>query len=202
MKTIATFALACIAAAATALPAQAQLAPGMGGYGRRRAPRRRQAPPLPQGHRDRRNPLGRAEDLRLAGRCDKAVPILRGIVDSPRRSGIAEYNLGLCLLDLAKTGANATKQRHQGAKWIVRAANDGFDMAQKKAVSLYLDGVGVKADPVEAEKWALLYHRNGTRMALGLPGLSSKVRSRLDARLSDAQRSKAESRAMSWHKAP
>ncbi len=108
------------------------------------------------------------------------------LVDSPRNYPISKYNLGLCLLDLAAAdhdAAQAARQRQEGASWIVRAADGGFGNAEAKAVTLYLDGVGVAADPVEAEKWALIYHGNGMRFALGLPDIDSAVRDRLDATL-------------------
>ena len=182
---------------ATGIPAQAQRAGG--GYGgiipqtaKQLPPERRDAPTNTEGH---------AEDLRLAGRCDKAVPIFRNLIDSPQGFPITKYNLGLCLLDLAAADSNAVQAaqlRQEGAMWIVRAANGGFNRAQAKAVTLYLDGVGMKPDPVEAEKWALIYHRNGTRFALGLPDIDSEIRDRLDAMLSDAQYAQAEARADAW----
>jgi hypothetical protein len=65
-------------------------------------------------------------------------------------------------------------------------------------VLLYLDGTGVAPDPVEAEKWALLYHSNGIRLALGLPDVPPDVKDRLDTTLTDATRREAQSRADAW----
>ena len=66
------------------------------------------------------------------------------------------------------------------------------------AVLLYLDGTGVAADPVEADKWALLFHDNGMRISVGMPDIASDVKGRLDAALSAAQRSQAQTRADNW----
>ena len=143
-----------------------------------------------------------AEDLRLKGKCDKAVPILRNIVD---RDGaeISQFNLGLCLLDLAKAEHDpkiAADQSKEGADWLLRAANAGFARAQASAVILYLDGTGVAADPVEADKWALLYHANPLRFVVSLPDLATDVTGRLDAALTDAKRAEAHARAKAWTK--
>jgi hypothetical protein len=152
------------------------------------------------GSRASGDPEGTAEDLRLQGKCDKAVPMLRGMID---RNGaeISQLNLGLCLLDLAKAETDAQRaadQRKEGASWILRAANAGFNKAEDEAVMLYLDGTGVAADPVEAAKWALLYHNNGIRLAIGLPDVTPDTKSRLDAALTRAQREEAQVRADSW----
>ena len=146
-----------------------------------------------------------AEDLRVHGRCDKAVPMLRVVVDRGPGYQISQFDLGECLFDLAKTEPDATKaadMRGEAAMWIVRAADGGFNKAQAAAVLLYLDGTGVAPDPVEAEKWALLYHSNGIRLALGLPDIPSDVKDRLDTTLSDAARREAQARADAWTPPP
>ncbi len=114
---------------------------------------------------------------------------------------IAQFNLGLCLIDLAKAETDAQRaadQRKEGASWVLRAANAGFNKAEESSITLYLDGTGVAADPVEAEKWALLYHNNGLRMAIGLPDVAPETQSRLDAALTRAQRKEAQARADAW----
>jgi TPR repeat protein len=141
-----------------------------------------------------------AEGLRLEGKCDLAVPKLRPIAERGAGHEIAEHDLALCLFDLAKADADpkhAAELRKEAADWVVRAANGGFAKSQSLAVALYLDGNGVSADPVEAEKWAILYHHNGMRIAIGLPALVPDVQKRLDA-LSDAQESEAKKRANDW----
>ena len=81
---------------------------------------------------------------------------------------------------------------------MLHAANGGFAKAQAMAVLLYLDGTGVAADPVEADKWAILYHGNGMRLGIGLPDTPPDVRKRLDAVVSDAQDTEARKRARDW----
>jgi hypothetical protein len=147
------------------------------------------------------DPEGEAEQLRLSGRCDRAVPLYRQLSD---RAGyeISQYHLGQCLVTLADAehdAARAADERKEAAKWILQAANTGFAAAEATAVTLYLDGVGVDRNPVEAEKWALLYHHNGMRLSIGLPDLAPDLTSRLDAALSDTQRAQAETSANAWN---
>jgi len=140
----------------------------------------------------------RAEDLRLKGHCDQAVPLLRGIVDNGG-SEISQFNLGLCLLDLAAADPkNAPDLNKEGTQWVVAAANAGLARAQSRAVVLLLDGTGVPSDPVEAQKWALLYRGNPTRYNFGLPDLSNDVTARLDKALTGPQRAEARKRANAW----
>ena len=146
------------------------------------------------------DPAATAEDMRLKGQCDKAVPILRRIAD---RDGaeISQFDLALCLLDLAQAehdAQRATDLRSEAAEWTLRAANAGFAKAQAEAVTLYLDGTGVAADPVEAEKWAMLYHDNPWRYTIALPDISADLKDRLDAALDKTKRAEARSRANSW----
>ncbi len=145
------------------------------------------------------------EQLRLNGQCDKAVPILRLYATRGDGYEISQFNLGMCLLDLAAAqhdAAQAAAGRKEGADWIVQAANAGFAKAEARAVLLYLEGTGVAADPVEAEKWSLLYHRNSTRIAIGLRDIAPQVSDRLDAELTDATRTQAEQRADNWTQTP
>lgn len=148
----------------------------------------------------RDDPEGAAEDLRLAGKCDEAVPIFRRM---SRRAGyaISWYHLGQCLFTLADAehdAQHAADMRKEGAVWILRAANSGFAQAEAEAVTVCLDGVGIEKDPVEAEKWALVYRHNGLRAVIGLPDVPSDVTTRLDAALNDTTRAEAESRANAW----
>lgn len=150
-------------------------------------------------HRERADPVGVAEDLRLHGKCDKAVPILRRLANEGEGYEIAQFDLGLCLIDLAKIDPSRSAMLDQeGATWILRAAKTGFGKAEAEAALLYLDGIGVPADAVEAEKWALIYHDNPMRLALGLPDLAPDASSRLDAALTDAKREEAQKRADAW----
>ena len=146
------------------------------------------------------DPQGIAEDLRLQGRCDQAVPILRRISDQAGYE-VAQYDLGLCLLDLAQAEHDTERTaafRDEDAKWVLRAANAGFARAQEKAAFVCLEGMGVAADPVEAAKWALLYRSNGQRLAISLPDLGPELTFRLHAAITDNQRAHAKTRADSW----
>ncbi|MGB8365301.1 MAG: hypothetical protein ACLQUZ_07415 [Rhizomicrobium sp.] len=150
-------------------------------------------------------PEARAEDLRLNGKCDQAIPILRRLAAKGPGYGISQYNLGLCLYDLADAEPDAKRAanlQHEAAEYIVEAANNGFPGAQKRLVTIYLDGTGIASDPVEAGKWSLLYHANGTRQALGLPDISSDVQARLDSALTQKNWDEAQSRAASWSPPP
>ena len=145
------------------------------------------------------------EQLRLNGQCDKAVPLLRAYATRGDGYEISQFNLGMCLLDLGAAqhdAAQASAERKEGAEWIVEAANAGLAKAQARAVLVYLEGTGVAADPVEAEKWSLLYHRNSTRIAIGLRDIAPQVSGRLDAELTDATRTQAEQRADNWTQKP
>ena len=186
------------AALCCALPAQAQMGgmgiPGESPTAGERAPQTT-APDVQSGAE------GRAEDLRLRGKCDEAIPIFRAVAGRGAGFEIARYNLGLCLLDIAKAEPDAQRAAslaREGAANIEKAADGSLPGAQLKLVSLYLDGVGVAADPVEAGKWSLIYHANGTRIVLGLPNISSELQARLDAVLTAKTWAQAQSRADAW----
>lgn len=141
----------------------------------------------------------RAEELRLKGKCDEAIPLLRGLIDNGGASEISQFNLGLCLFDVAeKDTAHAADLKKEGATWIIGAANAGLARAQARAVVLLLDGIGTAPDPVEAKKMALLYKGNPTRYNFGLPDISDDVNTRLEAALTGPQRAEARKRANAW----
>jgi hypothetical protein len=156
---------------------------------------------LPQAAR--RGPLEpeeRGEELRLNGHCDQAIPIFRRIA---ARGGfeIAEYNLGLCLFDVSTAEADpkrAAELKHEATDSILKAANGGLAVAQIKLVSLYLDGVGVANDPIEAAKWSLIYHSNGARFVIGLKDVPDALQARLDGALNPTSWADARARANSW----
>ncbi len=154
-------------------------------------PARTQLPPDPE---------GRAEDLRLAGNCAEAIPILRRLAEGGDGYELAQYNLGLCLLDTAKSAPEAQRAslNLEGTAFILKAANHNLPKAQASLAEMYLSGNGVVRDPVEAGKWALIYRANGTRFALGLPNISADLQARLDAVLTAATWAQAQSRADAW----
>jgi hypothetical protein len=147
------------------------------------------------------DPEGNAEDLRLHGKCEQAIPIFRRLAANGAGYEIAQYNLGLCLFDLSKAEADASRAanlRQDAAKNILAAANNGLAKAQASLVVMYLDGAGVEHDPVQAGMWSLIYHANGARIAIGLPNISEALQARLDGALSDTAWQQARSRADTW----
>jgi hypothetical protein len=147
---------------------------------------------------------GAAEEMRLRGDCNKAIPLLRQYAAREEGNAIAQFNLGMCLLDLANKAHDTdpmSAERKEAAKWIVVAANGNSAKAQAEAVVLFLDGIGVAPDPVEAAKWSILYRRNGVVLAVGMGDINQTIRDRLDAVLTDASRSQAENRADDWTEA-
>ena len=157
-------------------------------------------PPLTTSPRVPLDPEQRAEELRLDGKCEQAIPIYRRMV---ARGGfeIAEFHLGLCLLDVSKSESNtqrATALREEAAQTIIKAANGGLANAQIQLVTFYLDGTGVPVDPIEAAKWALIYHSNGSRFVISLPDISPALQARLDGAVNATGWAEAQSRANSW----
>jgi hypothetical protein len=141
----------------------------------------------------------RAEELRLKGHCDQAIPLLRGLIDNGGASEISQFNLGLCLFDMAdKDSAHAADLKKEGASWIISAANAGLAKAQSRAVTLLVDGIGTAPDPVEAKKFALLYQGNPTRFTFNLPEIPGDLNKRLDVALTGPQRAEARKRANAW----
>lgn len=151
-------------------------------------------------------PQAAADGLRLQGRCDAAIPIYRALVNQGTGFELSQYNLGLCLLETAKKApdpAAAAAERQEAASWALKAANKGLPNAQNGLIAMYLDGVGVAADPVEAGKWSLLYHSNAARRMYGLPDVTSAVQARLDAALNPNNRwAQAQAKADAWSPAP
>jgi hypothetical protein len=154
--------------------------------------RAEQAPPDPE---------GTAEDLRMKGRCDRAIPIFRRLANNGAGFEIAQYNLGLCLFDISKAepdAAHAASLKQEAAANIIAAADRGLPKAQASLVRLYLDGNGVERDPVQAGMWALIYHGNGARMALGLPNIPAALQAQLDSLLNEQAWQQAQARADAW----
>jgi len=146
------------------------------------------------------DPEGKAENLRLQGKCLDALPILRAL-EARSHDDITQFNLGQCLLDLSNSEPDAQRAaslKRQGAAWVLKAANDGLPNAQFSLVSVYLDGAGVPRDPIEAGKWSLIYHSNGTRLAIGMHDITSDLQARLDSALTDHTWTEAQSRADEW----
>jgi hypothetical protein len=147
------------------------------------------------------DPEGNAEDLRLNGKCEQAIPIFRRLAANGDGYEIAQYNLGLCLLDVGKAEPDAKRAailKQEAAENIIRAANNGLPKAQSGLVVMYLDGNGVERDPVRAGMWSLIYHANGARMAIGLPNISPELQARLDGALTQDAWQQAQALANAW----
>jgi hypothetical protein len=151
------------------------------------------------------DPEGKAEDLRLAGKCQEAIPILRQLAAYGDGYELAQYNLGLCLLDTSRTdpdARHAASLKQEAAVFILKAANHNLPKAQASLAAMYLDGDGVAPDPVQAGTWALIYRGNGQRLALGLPNIKADLQARLNAVLTDVTWAEARSRADAWVPVP
>jgi len=196
MKVFVCAAALALIVASFAVPAQAQYRGGTPNGNGSREQSYGSPHEMPQdevAHPRSRDAGSKAEELRLKGHCDQAIPLLRGLVDSDG-SEIAEFNLGLCLLDVAATDTqHAADLKKEATEWIVAAADTGLARAQSRAVSLLLD-----TDPVEAQKWAILYRGNPTRYNFGLPDLPDDVTTRLDKALTGPQKVEARKRANAW----
>lgn len=147
------------------------------------------------------DPEGNADEYRLNGNCAKAIPIYRRLAARGGGFELARFHLGQCLLDAAKTEPDAQRAaslKQEGADDVTRAANSGLPNAQLGLVSMYLDGNGVPVDPVAAGMWSLIYHTNGTRIALGLPDISPELQARLDHALTATNWAVAQARADTW----
>jgi TPR repeat protein len=143
----------------------------------------------------------KAEELRLDGKCEEAIPIFRTLAAKGVGYEISEFNLGLCLFDIGKAETDAQRVaslKHEAAEWILKAANQDFPNAQSSLVAIYLNGNGVDIDPVEAGKWSRIYHANGMRLAIGLPDNSPDLQARLDRVLNEKNWAEAQSRATTW----
>jgi hypothetical protein len=150
-------------------------------------------------------PEARAEDLRLKGKCQQAIPIFRALAVEGAGFEISQFNLGLCLFDISKVELDAQRAaslKYEAVEWIIKAANNGLPNAQTSLVTIYLDGNGVDRDPVEAGKWSWIYHANSRRFAIGLPDISPDLQARLDSVLTEKTWAEAQSRAAAWSPVP
>ncbi len=87
---------------------------------------------------------------------------------------------------LVMRGEGVQRDEKIGIKWLLYAANRGHPVAQNRLARIYATGTGVEADVIEAAKWNLLAAKGG-RPDTTLDDMMAK--------LSDAQRKDAKSRA-------
>ena len=133
--------------------------------------------------------------------CARAIPLFEPLAKLGHGFEVAQFELGRCYLETAKTAAapaDATRTRADGASWILKAANSQVPAAQQEAIRLYQDGTGVAADPVEAGKWLLVLERNPARRVFGPAVIDPDLEKALNKKLTPAQWSEARERADRW----
>lgn len=149
----------------------------------------------------RADPYEKVLELKERSGCLKAIPVLEPLAGIGHGYEVAQFQLGECYLETAGGAASAEltdAARAKGVGWILKAANSQLPSAQEKSVRLYLDGVGVPADPVEAGKWLLLLKRNPRRSLVGPIEIDSALEQRLNRDLTDANWATARVRADQW----
>jgi len=147
------------------------------------------------------NPYEAALRFKQQGNCVKAIELLEPLANAGHGYEVAQLNLGQCYLTVAdkKTDADARqKDRLDGVKWIIKAADTGLAPAQEQLVRLTLQGGWVKIEPPEAGKWYLLWKRNPARTQLGVSDLDPQLKQKLKTMLSDADWAEATKRANEW----
>lgn len=148
------------------------------------------------------NPYEQALRLKQQGNCVKAIELLEPLANAGHGYEVAQLNLGQCYLAVAEVQADAEvkkKDRLDGIKWIIKAADAGLAPAQEQLVKLTLQGGWVKIEPPEAGKWYLLWKRNPARTQLGVSDLDPQLKQKLKTMLSDADWAEATKRANEWH---
>ena len=147
------------------------------------------------------NPYEEALRLKQKGDCVKAIELLEPLANAGHGYEVAQLNLGQCYLAVAETKADQEvkkKDRLDGVKWIIKAADAGLAPAQEQLVKLTLQGGWVKIEPPEAGKWYLLWKRNPARTQLGVSDLDPQLKQKLKTMLSDADWAEATKRANAW----
>lgn len=147
------------------------------------------------------DPYERALQVKEKSGCRQAIPVLEPIAARGRGYEVAQFQLGECYIETAPTAGAARaieETRAKGARFIVAAANAQLPSAQEQAVRLYLDAIGVAADPVEAGKWYLLLQRNPRRSLFGPAKIDAQLEARLRHDLTGPEWAKARLRADQW----
>jgi hypothetical protein len=148
------------------------------------------------------NPYEEALKFKQQGNCVKAIELLEPLANAGHGYEVAQLNLGQCYIAVAETKQDADarkKDRLDGVKWIIKAADAGLAPAQEQLVELTLKGGWVKIEPPEAGKWYLLWKRNPARTQLGVSDLDPQLKQKLKTMLSDADWVEANKRANEWH---
>jgi hypothetical protein len=148
------------------------------------------------------DPYTRAMKLKQKGKYAEAMPLLEAMAVQGHGFEVAQLELGKCHFDLAlraETPETVAHERTLGFAWVLSSANEGFGLAQQELVRLYLDGLGVPVDRVEAGKWYLLWRRNPSRMQIGANQFDAGLEARLKTSLNQAAWKDAQQRADQWH---
>jgi len=148
------------------------------------------------------NPYESALRFKQEGNCAKAIELLEPLATAGHGYEVAQLNLGQCYLAVAETKPDLEakkKDRLDGLKWIIKAAEAGLAPAQEQLVRMTLQGGWVKIEPAEAGKWYLLWKRNPARTQLGVSDLDPQLKQKLKTMLTDADWAEATARANAWH---
>jgi len=129
--------------------------------------------------------------------CVSALESLSLLASWGRGYEVAQYHLGDCYIEMGKTEAEPARGASlaSGLKWLTLAANSNNVNAQGKLVEVYLYGLGVAPDSVEAGKWYLLNQRNSIRREIGAKDVAPDLVKALNQSLSDGEWTEAEARA-------
>jgi hypothetical protein len=149
----------------------------------------------------RTDPYEKVLELKERSGCLKAIAALEPLAEIGRGYEVAQFQLGECYLQTAGAAGSSElieATRAKGAGWILKAANSQLPSAQEKSARLYLDGIGMAADPVEAGKWLLLLKRNPRRSLVGPIEIDAALEQRLQHDLSEANWATARDRADRW----
>lgn len=143
------------------------------------------------------------EALRVKQRdgCSEAVPMLNRLAKWGRGYEIVQYQLGICLLDIADAATDPMERQDAKAKgfaWVLLAGNSNNVNAQGKLAELYLNGIGAEADKIEAGKWYLLYNGHGFKRELGAKELAPDVEDKLNTQLTSEDWQAARQRVAAW----
>ncbi|MET1045870.1 MAG: hypothetical protein ABWX70_04080, partial [Hyphomicrobium sp.] len=98
---------------------------------------------------------------------------------------VAQYDYAIRLLQ----GFGLTKDEPKIPALLKAAAEKGIAGAQNRLAYVYLDGIKVKKDPIEAAKWRLIAKKNG---------FDDKALDDIVAKMSKADRLKAQTQASAW----
>ena len=143
------------------------------------------------------------EALRVKERdgCSAAVSILSRLAEWGRGYEIVQYQLGICLLDMADVATDPMERQDSKAKgfaWVLLAGNSNNVNAQGKLAELYLNGIGTASDKIEAGKWYLLYDGHSFKREIGAKELAPNVEDGLNTQLSLEDWQQARQRVAAW----